>query len=109
MKFAYAFRRSAFYPFYADEAWILPTRKTRGEYLRKVKDIGFDGIELGVDNFGGQEAAKDQVLELKRELDDAGTPCVAIRAGGSPRAAQATGGGAGEGQGGRGRGHRAGS
>ena len=83
MKFAYAFRRSAFYPFYADEAWILPTRKTRGEYLRKVKDIGFDGIELGVDNFGGAEAAKDQVLELKRELDDAGTPCVAIRAGGS--------------------------
>ena len=83
MKFAYAFRRSAYYPFYADEAWILPNGKTRTGYLRKVKEIGFDGIELGVNNFGGLEASKDQVLELKRELDEAGTPCVAIRAGGS--------------------------
>lgn len=83
MKFAYAFRRSAFYPFYADEAWILPNGKTRKGYLNKVKEIGFDGIELGVNNFGGLQASKDQVLELKRELDDAGVPCVAIRAGGS--------------------------
>ena len=46
MKFAYAFRRSAYYPLYADESWILPMRKTCGEYLRKVNEIGFDGIEL---------------------------------------------------------------
>ena len=46
MKFAYAFRPSAFYPFYADEAWILPMAETRGEYLRKVNEIGFNGTEL---------------------------------------------------------------
>ena len=83
MKIAYAYRRSAFYPFYADEAWILPTGKMRGGYLQKVKEIGFEGIELGVDNFGGAEATKERVLEIKRELDDAGVPCIAIRAGGS--------------------------
>jgi len=44
MKIAYAYRRSAFYPFYADEAWILPTGKMRGGYLQKVKEIGFEGI-----------------------------------------------------------------
>ena len=46
MKFAYAFRRSTYYPFNADEAWILPIGERRGEYLRKVSEIGFGGIEL---------------------------------------------------------------
>ena len=83
MKVAYAFRRSTFYPFDADAAWVLPNGDTRAGYLRKVNDIGFDGIELGLESFGGLDAEKSKIMELKKELDDAGTPCVAIRAGGA--------------------------
>ena len=83
MKIAYAFRRSTFYPFIAGNAWVLPGGKTRADYLKNVRDIGFDGIELGLESFGGLDAQKDQVMELKKELDEAGTPCVAIRAGGA--------------------------
>lgn len=83
MKVAYAFRRSTFYPFNADAAWVLPSGSTRTEYLRKVNDIGFDGIELGLESFGGLDADKAKVMELKKELDAAGTPCIAIRAGGA--------------------------
>ena len=47
-----------------------------------MKEIGFDGIELGVDNFGGPDASEAEVRGLARELDEEGTPCVAVRAGG---------------------------
>ncbi len=83
MKLCYAFRRGTFYPFIAGAAWGIPSDpKTRTEYLGKVNDMGFDGIELGFDAFGGFEATKERAEELQSTLSDAGTPCVAIRAGG---------------------------
>ena len=51
MKIAYAFRRSTYYPFEAGAAWSLPDERALPDYLGKVRDIGFDGIELGLDNF----------------------------------------------------------
>ena len=83
MKFAYAFRRGTFYPFIAGAAWDIPNDpKTRTEYLGKVNDMGFDGVELGFDAFGGFEATEARSKEFQRTLKDAGAPCVAIRAGG---------------------------
>ena len=83
MKLCYAFRRATFYPFFAGAAWNIPNDpKTRTEYLGKVNDIGFDGIELGFDAFGGFEATKERAQEFQSILEDGGAPCVAIRAGG---------------------------
>ena len=83
MKLCYAFRRATFYPFFAGAAWNIPNDpKTRTEYLGKVNDIGFDGIELGFDAFGGFEATKQRAQEFQSVLEDSGAPCVAIRAGG---------------------------
>ena len=83
MKLCYAFRRGTFYPFMAGAAWDIPKDpKTRTEYLGKVNDIGFDGIELGFDAFGGFGATRQGAKEFQSVLADAGTPCVAIRAGG---------------------------
>ena len=82
MKFCYAFRRGTFYPFIAGQGWNIPAGETRAKYLGRVKNIGFDGIELGFESFGGFDAAEQEAKELQKELADAGVPCVAIRAGG---------------------------
>ena len=83
MKFCYAFRRATFYPFMAGAAWDIPSEpKTRTEYLGKVRDMGFDGIELGFEAFGGFDATEETAKGFQSALADAGAPCVAIRAGG---------------------------
>tara|TARA_B100000745_G_scaffold78422_1_gene47740 strand:- start:174 stop:1115 length:942 start_codon:yes stop_codon:yes gene_type:complete len=82
MKIAYAFRRSTVYPYEAGERWLLMPEPALTNFLTKVKEIGFDGIELGYEVFGGDEATKSSVEEIGKRLDDAGTPCVAMRAGG---------------------------
>ena len=83
MRIAYAFRRGTFYPQDGGgQPRGIPTGTTRTRYLRKVKDIGFDGLELGFDSFAGMDSGESSFRELRRELDDAGTPCVAVRAGG---------------------------
>jgi len=82
VKFCYAFRRGTFYPFIAGQAWSTPAGETRARYLSRVKGIGFDGIELGFESFGGFDATEKDTKELQKELADAGVPCVAIRAGG---------------------------
>ena len=75
MKIAYAFRRCASYPYNGPG---LPTDASdRRQFLAKVKEIGFDGIELPAMNLA--DAAIDT---LRAELEDAGVPCVAIRGGG---------------------------
>ena len=75
MKIAYAFRRCALYPYNGGE---LPTAAAdRQRFLEKVKEIGFDGIELPAMNLPDAEVAN-----LRSELEGAGVPCVAIRGGG---------------------------
>ena len=85
MKIAYAFRRCASYPYNGPG---FPTDASdRQQFLAKVKEIGFDGIELPAMNLA--DAAVDT---LRAELEDAGVPCVAIRGGGGaahPRVAAA--------------------
>src|SRR5262245_37119687 len=76
MRIVYAFRRSALYPDPGGEA-NLPSTEVLGAFLRKVKEIGFDGVELAVPK--GSEA---EVRELRHLLEDAGLPCLALRGGG---------------------------
>jgi sugar phosphate isomerase/epimerase len=71
MRIVNAFRRSAVYPDPGREA-ELPVEEARSAFLRKVKEIGFEGIELSVPRGGETEAR-----ELRRELEDAGLPCAA--------------------------------
>jgi sugar phosphate isomerase/epimerase len=84
MKIAYAFRRSTVYPFVNNGygAWILPNEPALGSFFKKIREVGYDGIELGYEVFGGDDATESSVKELKKVLDDGGAPCVAIRAGG---------------------------
>ena len=82
MKVAYAFRRGVLYP-HQDSG--IGSKEHRSTFLKKAKEIGFDGIELGA-------SVLDQpnVESLRAELEDAGLPCVAIRGGGgftNPRTA----------------------
>ena len=57
MKIAYAFRRTTVYPytagFYGPGGWGLPDEPALTTFLKKINEIGFDGIELGFEVFGG--------------------------------------------------------
>ncbi len=82
MKIAYAFRRQVLYPHQGTD---FATVEHRARFLKQVKEIGFDGIELGVGVFGLPD-----VESLRSELEDVGIPCVVIRGGGgftNPRTA----------------------
>ncbi len=85
MKIAYAFRRCASYPYNGPG---LPTDASeRQQFLAKVKDIGFDGIELPAMNLSERE-----IDALQSTLEAAEVPCVAVRGGGGaahPRVAEA--------------------
>ena len=76
MRIVYAFRRTTFYPDHGHEA-ELPPKEVRGAFLRKVKEIGFEGLELAVPRSGEAEARA-----LRREVEEAGLPCAAVRGGG---------------------------
>lgn len=80
MKFAYAFRRTAFYPYDGGTGWEIPPKEVRGKYLKKVREIGFEGIEVGLGQGVGTSEA--EIKELGKELDAAGVPCAAVRGGG---------------------------
>ncbi len=83
MKIAYAFRRNIFHPFTGGASRTqLPETKTLGRYLSTVKDMGFDGLELGMDSLATADIDENQGLETRKVLEDAGLPCVAVRAGG---------------------------
>jgi len=81
VKIAYAFRRSIYYPYKGDSR-ALPDRAVRARLFAHVQEIGFDGIELGVDMLGGATAAEGHVREMRAELESYGAPCVVLRGGG---------------------------
>jgi sugar phosphate isomerase/epimerase len=89
MKLAYAFRRTALYPYTGGTGWEIPPDAVRGRYLRTVRTMGFEGIEIGY----GQGVGTDEtsIRALGAELAAAGVPCAAVRAGGGflrPQVAQ---------------------
>mgnify|MGYP001174422452 FL=1 len=85
MKLSYAFRRTTFYPYHAtgiNRMFGLPSGKTENEFLSAIKDLGFTGIELGIDIFDVNKNLSNQAKELKQKLQKIGLECVAFRAGG---------------------------
>jgi len=66
VKFCYAFRRGTFYPFIAGQGWNIPAGETRAKYLGRVKNIGFDGIELGFESFAGFDAPSRKPKNSRR-------------------------------------------
>ena len=79
MKIGYAFRRNVFYPFHDGPPGLPPTDLLDG-YLAKLREIGFEGVELPGASVSGlfEDAAK----ALAERLRSAEMPCVAIRGGG---------------------------
>ena len=78
MKIIYGVRNTVFYPYRGTDR-VLPPRDLRGKYLAKVRDMGYDGLELGYETIEGENGARQKVVDLGKELADAGLPCVSIR------------------------------
>ena len=79
MKLCYALRRGVFYPSTADLFGTMPPREQRRGYLPLVKAMGFEAVEVPVDESATESAARD----LERELGDHGLEIGAVRAGGA--------------------------
>jgi sugar phosphate isomerase/epimerase len=79
VKLGYAFRRGVFYPSSRDAFGEMPPRQHRAGYLEHVRSLGFDGVELPVEEDGEAAAAR----ELAAELGGAGLEAMCIRAGGA--------------------------
>jgi sugar phosphate isomerase/epimerase len=87
MKIGYAFRRAAYYPFEDANGPgnELPPKEARAGWLKKVRQLGFEGLEIGVSSAGKSES---DTRELRRELEGEGLVAASIRGGGgvsSPR------------------------
>lgn len=90
MKMSYAFRRNTFYPYQGSRGWEqLPPGEHRRAYLKRVREIGFEGIELGIGQFG--ERSESAARELRRELEGEGVPAAAVRGGGGVGSARVSG------------------
>ncbi len=82
MEFIYAYRRSVFYP-QRGEGLVVPSGDLRRKYFAKVKSLGFEGIELGLDALGDAADSDEATADLLHDLEEEGLPCVALRGGGS--------------------------
>ena len=81
MKLCYALRRGVFYPSARDDFGTMPPRAERRRYLPLVKAMGFDAVEVPVDESADEQAARDLASELREEGLSIGT----VRGGGALR------------------------
>jgi len=79
MKIAYAFRRDTLYPHYGSD---LPSMEVRKPFFHKAREIGFEGIELEASAYGISGPIESAARELRKELEDSGLLCAAVRSGG---------------------------
>ena len=79
MKVGYAFRRDVFYPSRGGIAELF-TGGTTDRYLAKLREIGFEGVELSLETLA--DVTEEKARDLARRLEGAGVPCVALRGGG---------------------------
>lgn len=80
MKLCYALRRGVFYPSTQDLFGTMPPKEHRPAYLKAVKAIGFDGVEIPTPDQA--EIDDGRAADFGKELRDAGLPAVCVRAGG---------------------------
>ena len=81
MKFSYAFRRGALYPFYGGDR-ELPPPPIRRQFLQKLSQIGFEGIEVLLRYYDPPSENKVVINAIREDLEAAGISCVAVNAGG---------------------------
>jgi len=81
MRFCYAFRRFSDYPYLGIATDLDPTKLT-DKFLKRVNNMGFDGIELGMECLERVEGGEKGLKEFEKRLSDFGTPVLAIRSGG---------------------------
>ena len=81
MKFAYAFRRESWYPHFGARGTELVPADLRATWLKKVKSLGFDGLEISAVIPDGGDANESSAGELGRQLEGAGLPALGVRGG----------------------------
>ena len=81
MKYCYAFRRFSDYP-YLGNAFDMDPERITSKFLGRVKDMGFDGIELGIECLEKINGGEKGIKEFAKKLEDHGTPLLALRSGG---------------------------
>ena len=79
VRLCYALRRGVFYPSARDEFGEMPPRAERRRYLPLVKAMGFDAVEVPVDESANEQTTRD----LAHELREHGLEVGAVRAGGA--------------------------
>lgn len=79
VKLCYALRRGVFYPSARDDFGEMPPAVERRRYLPLVKAMGFDVVEVPVDETADEHTTR----ELARELQEHGLEIGAVRAGGA--------------------------
>jgi sugar phosphate isomerase/epimerase len=82
MRFCYAHRRYALYPDSRD-SWNLSPDDYTQAFLKQVKAMGFDALEIGVEVFEKTGGSERQVKAFGRRLRDAGMTVGCVRAGGT--------------------------
>ncbi|MCG9127015.1 sugar phosphate isomerase/epimerase [Candidatus Poribacteria bacterium] len=75
MKIAYAFRRCALFPY--NGGGLPSDLDNRLHFLKKTKEIGFDGIELP-----SMSLPETEIDDLRKQIEDSGLTCAAVRGGG---------------------------
>ena len=69
MKYCYAFRRFSDYP-YLGNAFDMDPERITSKFLSRVKDMGFDGIELGVECLEKINGGEKGIKEFAKKLEE---------------------------------------
>ena len=87
MRFCYAHRRFTLYPQSVD-SWSVSADNYTDDFLKRVKDMGFDALEVGTEVFDGLGGGERKAKEFAKRLDGFGLKVGAIRSGGTVLEAQ---------------------
>ncbi len=82
MRFCYAHRRFTLYPDNLN-SWDLTPDAYNAPFLKRVKAIGFDTLEVGAEVIEKTGGSERQVKEFGKRLAGAGLPIGCVRAGGT--------------------------
>ena len=82
MKFCYANRRMTLYPNSVDP-WDLAPEDYTNEFLSKVKEMGFDALEIGSDTLDRTGGSEKSISEFAKRINDFGLDIGCVRSGGT--------------------------
>ena len=81
MRFCYAHRRFTLYP-QSVNSWDLSSENYTDEFLSKVKELGFDALEVGVEVMS-KLGTEQKVRDFAARLGDFGLAVVGVLGGGT--------------------------